>query len=152
MSNSTTRAKTTKTAAPQIDPTADAVTLADTLSYALQSDADPRQVLKELVQVFTPYFRSRVTMGYLRPLLCGAAGRFHDDVFVSVDKYVQATLKLESAADCCTSMNAFVDLAEREIREKNTTDFDNIETLLNGAKAELFRFGQLIAAQEGGAA
>lgn len=57
-----------------------------------------------------------------------------------------------SAADYCGSMNAFFDLAEREIKEKNTTDFDNIEFLLNGAKAELFRFGALVFAQEGGAA
>ena len=41
-----------------------------------------------------------------------------------------------SAADYCDSMNAFFDLAEREIKEKNTTDFDNIEFLLNGAKAD----------------
>lgn len=59
---------------------------------------------------------------------------------------------VEGAADYCESMNAFFDLAEREIRGKNTTDFDNIEFLLNGAKAELFRFGALVVAQKGGAA
>lgn len=63
---------------------------------------------------------------------------------------------VQCAGDYCAGMNAFFELVEREIREKNNTDFDNIEFLVKGAKAELFRFGTLACdaeeALEGGAA
>lgn len=56
------------------------------------------------------------------------------------------------AGGYCCGMNAFFDLVEREIREKNNTDFDNIEFLVKGAKAELFKFSAMVVAQEEGAA
>lgn len=63
---------------------------------------------------------------------------------------------IQSACDYCVGMNAFFELVEREISEKNNTDFDNIEFLVKGAKAELSRFGKLAydaeAEMEGGAA
>lgn len=58
---------------------------------------------------------------------------------------------IQSAGDYCASMNAFFDLVEREIREKNSSDFDNIEFLVKGVKAEISRFDKLVCAQEGGA-
>lgn len=59
---------------------------------------------------------------------------------------------IQSAGDYCYGMNAFFDLIEREIREKNNTDFDNTEFLVKGAKAALFKFSTLVVAQEDGAA
>jgi hypothetical protein len=63
-----------------------------------------------------------------------------------------ATDLLEAANNYCANMQAFFDLAECEVSEHNNSDFDNIEFLLKGAKAELFRFSKLVAGQEGGAA
>lgn len=59
---------------------------------------------------------------------------------------------VQSASDYCCGMHAFFELVEREIREKNNSDFDNIEFLVKGAKAEISRFDKLVCAQEGGAA
>jgi hypothetical protein len=67
------------TTVPSIDPTSDAVTLHDTLSYAMQPDADPQQVLQEVVQLLTPYCQSRSTLGHLRSLLHGTSARLGGD-------------------------------------------------------------------------
>ena len=42
------------------------------------------------------------------------------------------------ADSLCDSMSAFFDLAEREVKEGNSTDFDGIEFLLKGAKREIY--------------
>lgn len=51
---------------------------------------------------------------------------------------------IQTASDYCYSMSAFFDLAEREIKEHGSTDLDGIEFLVKGAKAELFRFSELV--------
>lgn len=59
----------------------------------------------------------------------------------------------EVSGEFCEGMEAFFALAEREIREHNNSDFDNIEFLLKGARAEVFRFiGRVAKVLEGGAA
>lgn len=50
----------------------------------------------------------------------------------------------QKASDYFCGMQAFWDLAEREIQEHNNTDFDNMEFLLKAAKAETFRLSALL--------
>lgn len=62
---------------------------------------------------------------------------------------------IRSANDYCMTMNAFFEMAQREIAEKNNSDFDNIGFLIKGDKAEWFLLSGLISkaedALEGGA-
>lgn len=51
-----------------------AVTIADTLAYALQPDADPAQVERELIAAISPLCASRKFMGSLRDSIVQAAG------------------------------------------------------------------------------
>jgi hypothetical protein len=67
MSKRTTGAQGATTTA-SIDPTSDASTLADTLSYAMQDNADPRNVQREIVEVISRYCRDRSTTGQLKDL------------------------------------------------------------------------------------
>ncbi len=50
----------------------------------------------------------------------------------------------QKASDYFCGMQAFWDLAEREIQENNNTDFDNMAFLLKAAKAETFRISSLL--------
>lgn len=56
---------------------------------------------------------------------------------------------IQSASDYCDNMNAFFELAEREIKENNNTDFDGMKFLVKGAKTELFRFSILVCETQG---
>ncbi|MCX7173439.1 MAG: hypothetical protein NT159_05875 [Proteobacteria bacterium] len=51
------------------NPKLEGKTLADTLSYATQNDADPAQVLYEIVSLITPFCAHRSTLGNLRLLI-----------------------------------------------------------------------------------
>ncbi len=68
MTKRTTGAQGATTAA-SIDPIGDAHILADTLFYAMQDNADPRHVKREIVEVISRYCQDRSTLGHLRPLL-----------------------------------------------------------------------------------
>lgn len=71
----------------------------------------------------------------------------------AVQESTEGGAELVQIADSyCYDMNAFFDLAEREIAHHNNTDFDSLEFLVKGAKAELFRFSKHVVEQEGGAA
>lgn len=63
---------------------------------------------------------------------------------------------IRAANDYICNMQAFFVMAEREVAEHNNTDFDNLEFLLKGARAEFSRLGKLAyvaeEAMEGGAA
>lgn len=51
---------------------------------------------------------------------------------------------IQAASDYCCNMQAFFDLAEREISEHNNTDFDSMEFLVKAAKDLTFRLSALI--------
>lgn len=58
-------------------------------------------------------------------------------------KPAENTILIQAASDLCCALQPFFDLAEREVREHNNTDWDCMEFLLKGAKAEVWRFSEL---------
>lgn len=52
------------------------------------------------------------------------------------------------AIKLCVDMNSFFQLAEREIKENNNTDFDNLEFLVKSARAEINSFEERIIEEE----
>lgn len=51
---------------------------------------------------------------------------------------------LDHAHEHCDSLQAFFNLAEREIARHDNSDFDDLAFLIAAAKAETLRFGNLI--------
>lgn len=52
------------------------------------------------------------------------------------------------AIKLCVDMNSFFQLAEREIKENNNTDFENLEFLVKSARAEINSFEERIIEEE----
>lgn len=152
-STSTTRARKGETTAPKLDPTGDAATPQDTLSYAMQSDADPQQVLSEIVQLVTPYCQSRATLGHLHSLMHSAAVSLAGDRpdtsarTVPPGQFDGATLKLERAAALTATMGMLLACSGSEQPSGDTifSAMTGIGQLIESAIADLH-------ATEGGAA
>ncbi len=51
---------------------------------------------------------------------------------------------IQAAGALCSNLQPFFELAEKEIKEKNNTDFDRIEFLVKAARSEIHRFSSLI--------
>ncbi|MHB0991396.1 MAG: hypothetical protein ACYC3O_03300 [Burkholderiales bacterium] len=61
-----------------------------------------------------------------------------------IKKPTENTILIQAASDLCCALQPFFDLAEREVREHNNTDWICMEYLLKSAKAEVWRFSELV--------
>lgn len=59
-------------------------------------------------------------------------------------KPAENTILIQASNDLCCALQPFFELAEREVREHNNTDWDRMEFLLKGAKAEVWSFSELV--------
>jgi len=154
MTSKTNRARKGATVESQVDPTADAATFADTLSYAMQDDADPAEVLKEITAVITPYCQSRQTLGHLRSLLyCAGAGATSAEEAAPTESGITGEA-LSNATRLISQAKGIVDVmycyasGDRRLDLNEGSDLETLGVILE----MLGNAKSLLEGQEGGAA